>query len=176
MQTEIANKTDLFTAIDEEVSQLAALVSPLDENIFNTVPYTDSWTAGQLLQHVTLSTNAMAKAMSSESKSPERDAGERIPELKKIFLDFSKKMKSPEFIVPEEGPHEKQAMIEALNRSFEQLKKNTTHAILTDLVEGLPLGPITKLEILHFVLYHTQRHLHQMKKIIGALTTAKVYT
>jgi uncharacterized damage-inducible protein DinB len=176
MQTEIANKNELFTAIEEEVSHLTDQVSPLDENMFNTVPYTNSWTAGQLLQHVTLSTEGMAKAMSSESKSAERDPGQRIPELKKIFLDFSKKLKSPDFIVPEAGPDEKQATVEALYRSFEQLKKNTTNANLTDLVEGLPLGPITKLEILHFVLYHTQRHLHQMKKIIGALTSTNVST
>ena len=56
------------------------------------------------------------------------------------------------------------------------LRKSTKKTIakeeianLTDMVDNLPLGAITKLEILHFVLYHTQRHLHQMKKICDAL-------
>ena len=169
MITETSNKNELLTAIEEEVSQLRNLVSSLDEDRINSIPYKHSWTAGQLLRHVTKSTNGMTKAMRMESKPAERDAGEKIPGLKKTFLDFSSKMKSPEFIIPEEGPYEKHVAIEELNKSFELLKENANNANLTDIVEGLPLGAITKLEILHFVLYHTKRHLHQMKKICDAL-------
>ena len=36
---------------------------------------------------------------------------------------------------------------------------------------NLPVfGEITKLELLHFVLYHTQRHIHQLKKILAAIS------
>ena len=111
----------------------------------------------------------MAKAMLMDAKPAERDPGERIEELKKVFLDFSKKLNSPDFIVPEEGTYERQPTIEKLNESFNQFKLNANSANLNDLVEGLPLGPITKLEIIHFVLFHTQRHLHQMKKIYETL-------
>ena len=169
MITETSDKKELLTAIDEPVSQLLELMSSLDETKINTVPYKDSWTAGQLFRHVTKSTNAMAKAIRMESRPAERDAGEKIPGLKKAFLDFSTKMKSPDFIVPEEGPYEKKAAIEEFNKSFAQLRESTNKASLTDMADNLPLGAITKLEVLHFVCYHTQRHLHQMKKIIAAL-------
>ena len=141
----------------------------VDENRINTIPYEGSWTAPQLLRHVTKSINGMAKAMDMDAKPAERDPGERIEELKKIFLDFSKKLKSPDFIVPEEGTYERQSTIDKLNESFNQFKEKANSENLNDLVEGLPLGPITKLEIIHFVLFHTQRHLHQMKKICKAL-------
>ena len=59
--------------------------------------------------------------------------------------------------------------MQELKLAFNKLKENERKTDLTSLVEGLPLGPITKLEILHFSLYHTQRHLHQMKKIVAAL-------
>lgn len=173
MITETSNKHELLTEIDEAVTQLLCLMSSLTENNINAVPFIDSWTAGQLFRHVTKSTNAMAKAMHMESKPAERASGEKIPELKKAFLDYSNKMKSPDIIVPEEGPYDKQATIGGLNTSFEQLKESTNNANLTDLVDNLPLGAITKLEILHFVLYHTQRHLHQMKKICDALKKNK---
>jgi phage-related protein len=169
MITDTLNKNELLTSIGEPVAQLIGLMSSLEESKINTVPYKDSWTAGQLLRHVTKSINGMAKAMHAKSKPAERDPGEKIPQLKKAFLDFANKMKSPDFIVPEEGPYEKQATIEELNRSFEHLKEGTTNADLTDMADNLPLGAITKLEILHFVLYHTQRHVHQMKKICDAL-------
>lgn len=171
METETINKNEILAETAEAVSQLIDLMSSVDERKINTIPYVDSWTAPQLLRHVTKSINGMAKAMLTNAKPAERDPGERIKELKKVFLDFSKKLKSPEFIVPEEGPYEKQPVIDDLNKSFIQFKDNANSAILNELVEGLPLGPITKLEIIHFVLFHTQRHLHQMKKICDALKT-----
>ncbi|MEO5571656.1 MAG: DinB family protein [Bacteroidia bacterium] len=169
MTTDTINKTEILKSLSESISEMQQLISPLGTNEINTIPYDDSWTAAQLLSHVSKSINGMAKAMSAEGKPAERDAGERIPELKKTFLDFSKKMKSPDFIVPEKGPFEKGAMTEELNNSSEMFKESAEHATLTEAVEGLPLGPITKLEILHFVVYHTQRHMHQLKKICEAI-------
>ncbi|MEO6541607.1 MAG: DinB family protein [Ferruginibacter sp.] len=169
MITETSTKNELLTAIEEVISQMAGLMMPLGEQQVNSIPYENSWTAGQLFNHVTLSINGMAKAMSKESEPAERDPGEKIAGLKKAMLDFSVKMKSPDFIVPEDGPFEKQATIEELQRSFTQFSENTGKANLNDMVEGLPFGPVTKLEMLHFVLYHSQRHLHQMKNITNAL-------
>jgi len=170
MITETSNKNELLIAIDDAVSSLLDLISHVDESRINIIPYKDSWTAGQLIRHVIKSTGGMKKALDMEGKPAERNPGERIPELKKIFLDFTTKLKSPDAIVPEKGPYEKQAIIEELNESFEQLKKSAGKTNLNEIVEGLPLGSISKLEILHFVLYHTQRHVHQMKKICNALT------
>ena len=141
-------------------------MAAVDEDKVNTILYEGSWTAPQLLRHVTKSINGMTKALHMDAKPAERNPGERIEELKKVFLDFSIKLTQPEFIVPEEMIYKKQASIEELNKSFNRFKES---ANLYELVEGLPLGPITKLEIIHFVLYHTQRHLHQMKKICEAL-------
>jgi len=169
MTTETKDKNEILASTAEAVSQLTDLMQSVDEKKINTVPYEDSWTAPQLLRHVTKSIDGMAKTMLMNAKPAERDPGERIEELKKVFLDFSKKMKSPEFIVPEEGTYEKQPAIDDLNRSFNQFRENANTANPNDLVEGLPLGPITKLEIIHFVLFHTQRHLHQMTKICDAL-------
>jgi len=169
MITEISGKEELLSAIDETVSQLLGLMSSLDEEKVNTPPYKDSWTAGQVFRHVAKSTNGLAKAMRRESNPAERYPGERIPELKKIFLDFSVKLKSPDFIIPEEGPYQKKFISEELIGSFGRLKENTNNANLTDIVNGLPFGQVTKLEMLHFVLYHTERHLHQMTKICEAV-------
>ena len=170
MITATSGKTEILSSIDETLSALVELMSSINENSINIVPFKDSWTAGQLIWHVTASTNAMGKALSTGSKPADRDPGERIPQLKKIFLDFSTKMKSPDFIVPGPGPYDKKILMEKLMQSFSELIENARHANLSELVEGLPLGPITKLEILHFALYHTQRHLHQLEKIANHLT------
>lgn len=166
---ETPNKIEIVAGIDKAISGMLEMMSRLDDKEVNIVPYKDSWTAGMLFRHVSKSLNAMSKAMRTGAKPAQRDPGEKIPELKKTFLDFSTKMKSPDFIVPEEGPYEKQAILEELKNSLTQLKESSANANLTELAEGLPLGDVTKLEIIHFVLYHTQRHEHQMKKIYDAL-------
>lgn len=168
METE-ALKRELYGDINEAVAALDGLISSLDENKINTIPYAGSWTAGQLIRHITKSTDGMAKVMRAESKPAERAIDERAAELKKIFLDFSSNLQSPDFIVPEDRHYEKLEVIKELNSSFEQFRESTDKANLSDLVEGLPFGAVTKLELLHFVLYHTQRHLHQMKRIYDAL-------
>lgn len=167
--TTTSGKNELLTAIDEAVSGLLVLMSQLDNSRVNIVPYKDSWTAGMLFRHVSKSINAMSAAMGKDGRPAQRDPGEKIPTLKETFLDLSTKMKSPDFIVPEDVPYEKEASIAALKNSFLQLKESSVYASLPDLVTGLPLGDITKLEILHFVLYHTLRHTQQMKKICDAL-------
>jgi len=169
METTIVNTNEVLSAAADAINEINHLMASVDETKVNTVPYDGSWTAPQLLRHVTKSINGMTKAMQMNAKPADRDPGERIEQLKYIFLDFSKKLTQPEFIIPEEKVYEKQSSIDELSGSFNQFKEAAVNANLNDLIEGLPLGPITKLEIVHFVLYHTQRHLHQMKKICAAL-------
>lgn len=169
MMIETIDKTELLDQIDEAVSQLIDLMSTLDEKEINTIPYQDSWTAGQLFQHITKSTGAITTAMQKKGDPAERDPAENIAGLKKTFLDFSTKMESPDFIVPEKGTYEKTATIQKLGSSFQQLRESAKDADLSVVVKNSPVGDATKLEILHFVLYHTQRHLQQMKKIHEAI-------
>jgi phage-related protein len=169
MSSETVDKNELIAAIGSIVSELTDLMSSVENNKVNIIPYEGSWTAPQLLRHVTKSISGTAEAMPMDAKPTNRDPGERIEELKTVFLDFSQKMNSPEFIVPEEIIYDKQTSIDDLNKSFNQFKENTNNVNLSELVEGLPLGPISKLELIHFTLFHTQRHLYQMKEICNAL-------
>ncbi len=169
MITANSNKQELLTAIEDSILQLQNLLAALDDNSINIVPYEDSWTAGQLLRHVERSISGMAKSMATASKPAVRDPGEKIAYLKELFLDLSKKMKSPEFIAPGPGPYNKATASAELNKAGSDLKSSVEKANLGDIVEGLPFGEVTKLEMLHFILYHTQRHLQQMEKITAAL-------
>lgn len=169
--TQDSDNEQLFFEIDKTVSELLKLFSSLNNVQINAVPYEGSWTAAQVLRHVVLSTNGIAQALRMPSKQTDRNPGERIDELKTTFLDFANKMQSPDAIVPESGPYNRETSIKELNTCFEHFKENTKQINLKELVVGLPLGDITKLEMLHFVLYHTQRHQHQMKKICAALLT-----
>lgn len=174
MTKETLDQDTLFAGLDEAISQLQGLMASLDNTKLNLIPYQGSWTAGQLYRHVTKVIGGMAKAMQMPSKPAGRNADERVPELKKTFLDFSIKMKSPDMAVPEEEVYQKQDTIDRLTIAVGNFKEMAGRQNGTDLVSGLPLGDITKLELLHFILYHTQRHLHQLQQIVAALNNMQV--
>jgi hypothetical protein len=169
MTTETFNTDEILSATATAISELSDLMLNVDDDKVNTIPFEGSWTAPQLLRHVIKSINGMTKVMQTDAKTADRNPAERIEQLKSIFLDFSRKLTQPDFIIPEEQVYEKLSSVDEIKQAFFRFKTSADRARLNDLVEGLPLGPITKLEIIHFVLYHTQRHLQQMKNICDAL-------
>ena len=86
-----------------------------------------------------------------------------------MFLDFDVKYQSPEFIVPEAKHYDKEEIITAFQNSVERLQHVRSNISLIEMINLPPFGEVTKLEILHFVLYHTERHVHQLKNIIHIL-------
>lgn len=169
MNAETLDQATLLSSLDEAGSHLQELLSSLDDNELNAIPYEGSWTAGMLYRHIIKVTEGMAGVLQMPAKPAGRSTDERVPELKKTFLNFSIKMKAPDMAVPEEAVYQKNDLHDKLDASLRHFKGVAGKQNLDELVTGLPLGDITKQEILHFTLYHTQRHLHQMQKIVDAL-------
>ena len=146
----------------------------MDEDQFNTKPAAGSWSAGQVCQHVHKSDSAILKALYGPTEETDRDPGEKIKGLRAIFLNFSHKLKSPDFIVPDDRSFRKDELI----HSFRLIRTKLTEAFetldLSPTCLSLPpeLGPMTRLEVLHFVTVHTIRHIHQLEKIKSLLSNA----
>ncbi len=168
MTTHTISTKDLFASLDQTWNELKELISSTNSRSINAVPFKNSWTAAQLATHVIKSNKAIAQGMEMEGKPAERapDAGE--PGLKKMFLDFEAKYKSPDFIVPEEKNYDKDEVVKDLNNSIDKLKVARNKVDLGEIIALPVFGEVTKLELLYFVLYHTQRHVHQLKKILHA--------
>ena len=178
MITDTLHTKELFVSLDEISSELLQLISSADSITINTVPsdgsqIKDSWTAAQLASHVTKSNKAIIQALNMEGKTAQRSPGERVPELEKMFLDFTTKFQSPEFIRPKQGTYQKDTLIAELKKSIEHMKELRSKINLSEILSLPAFGEITKLELLHFVLYHTQRHVHQLKNIFQKLKKQK---
>jgi hypothetical protein len=169
MITEKSTQPELFQEIEMTVSQIVNMISLLNNNRLNEIPYEHSWTAGQLCNHIIKSTVGVVQTMKTDGKITNRNSREKITELKNIFLDVSNKFQSPDEIVPDNGPYEKHKIIDDLTKCLKDLNFYSTNTDLSEEVDGGPLGSITKYELLHFVLYHSQRHLRQMKRIYEAV-------
>lgn len=170
MIKDISHKEDLFASLDKTASKLMSTVNEFTAQTINEIPFESSWTAGQVADHLTRSNTSIARALGLAGTKTDRDSSERIQELKDLFLNFTIKFKSPDFILPTQDVYEKEVIIAHLNHSMVKLKEIAKQADLSEMIKHPAFGDITKFEILHFVLYHTQRHTRQLENILQVLS------
>ena len=169
MIQEKINTKALYDAYDECAVAMMEQVNQLTDSQLNSIPFHGSWSAGQVMEHVTKSNTGIAKALNIEGMAVGRNADAREPELREMFLDFSVKFQSPDFILPVRAHYEPKQVEEDFQNSLSLLKKVGDHANLEEAIKHPAFGEITKLELLCFVKFHLQRHLLQLKKIVLAL-------
>ena len=172
MTMDTINTTELFASLDETWAELVQMISSTNDESINAVPFEGSWSAAQLATHVSKSNNAIIQGLKMDGKPAERNPEDGVPNLKKIFLDFDTKFQSPQFIVPENKNYNTHEVITVLRSTIDKLKDARKKANLIEIINLPIFGEITKLELLHFVLYHTQRHNRQLEGIIKALKKA----
>jgi hypothetical protein len=85
--------------------------------------------------------------------------------LKAIFLNFETKLQAPDIILPGRGTYQKDILLARLEHSIHSIQRTARDKEVTETVTHPILGPGTRLEMLYFVWYHTQRHIYQLKNI-----------
>src|SRR5262249_50831561 len=75
----------------------------------------------QVAEHVTLSNRDIIDQLSKAGTSCDRDPAAGNEGLKSIFLNFNKKLNSPEFILPTRQFYSRQAIIKDLGASINKL-------------------------------------------------------
>jgi hypothetical protein len=180
MTTGTLETKEFFASLDDTSSELLQLISSEDPATINTIPsdsndIKNSWSAAQVTSHVTKSNKAIAQALNMEGKTAERNPAERVQELRSMFLDFTTKFQSPEFIRPNQDSYQRDTLIADLKKSTDRLKELRININLSEIISLPAFGEITKLELLHFVLYHTQRHVHQLKNIFREVKNNKIH-
>lgn len=157
--------TEIFRLLDDTTSKFLELVSLFDEKKINIRPQHDRWTAAQVAEHVTRSNNNISLEMSKEGKVCGREPDLGVEKIKSIFLNFEKKLNSPEFILPTKETYEREAVIHELKTSIDRLMNVAKKEDPFQIINHAIFGEITRFETLYFVVYHTQRHIHQLKNI-----------
>ena len=161
-------KHQLQLQIKETFEELSHIVSSFNEDQINIVPFEGSWTAGQVTEHILMSASGFEQMMNGPVADTDRAPDEFADKLKVTFLDFTVKMQSPDFVLPADKKYEKKELITRIEDLPEKINRSiqTLDLAKTCLAFELPqLGFLTRLESVHFILYHTQRHVHQLKNI-----------
>jgi hypothetical protein len=167
LQDELTNaKQDLLNALNL-----------FDQENINATPFEDSWTGGQVAEHVLISLSGCLQNITGPTKLTERNPEEHVKQLGEIFLNMDIKMKSPDFIIPSNEPKNKSSLIKSLAESLEGIKIIAGTEDLGATCTGFEmpmLGALTRVEWISFSLFHTQRHTHQLKNIANHLKTQTV--
>ncbi|HEU5366758.1 MAG TPA: DinB family protein [Hanamia sp.] len=175
MKTE-KSTSELATAFDETAKGLLEIVSSFDDKEFNEIPFEGSWSAAQVADHIRKSLKGTVNALYGEVKPPERQPDEHVQKLKSLFLNFEIKLQSPEYILPSEKPLQKEILYQDLKELADAISKatNTLDLSFASTIPFPKTGELTRLEWINFAIYHTQRHIRQIKNIRQHLASESV--
>jgi hypothetical protein len=166
------NTSELKEEINKTLSELSASPQIFNQDNLNIVPFEGSWTGGQLIQHLILSNGGFANVMNGSAKETTRQFDQFVDDIKNSFLNFNIKMKSPEAIVPEFRQYQKDHQLKKLESIKEKINLIFDEKDLKETCTSFEvpvMGYLTRWESLHFILYHTQRHIRQLKNIFAKL-------
>jgi hypothetical protein len=140
---------------------------------FNKKPDADSWSAGEVLEHLFRSEFGLPRLFTGEVQElTHRKPDAFVNKMKERFLESDKPLNASGVILPTEGVKSKSELIQ---------KFKDNRAKIADLIEELPpeelclkfehplLGFLTRMEWVYFSIIHTQRHLLQLDRIEAQL-------
>jgi effector-binding domain-containing protein len=158
-------KASLMGELEKTTTELLQTLATFNQETINRIPFEGSWTAAQVGDHLLKSYTGMLQALYGQVKPTERKPDEKVAELKATFLNFDTKLQSPKFIIPTSSVYEKETLLTSLQSTIAQLMETLKATDLSQTCLGFTtFGDITRLEIFHFIVFHTQRHIHQIKK------------
>ncbi|MEQ7802593.1 DinB family protein [Pedobacter sp. ASV1-7] len=162
------NKKGIVKELKDTIGEFQSLLSSFDENQLNSVPFKGSWTPGQVAHHIIMANSGFGEVLNGPVEETVRASDQMIDRIKTDFLNFNFKMTSPDFIYPKFKIYDKERLLMSLEKIREDITRAITDLELesTCLAFELPVyGRLTRLEAVYFVVYHTKRHAHQLKKI-----------
>jgi hypothetical protein len=162
-------KEKVISDFEKIALEFSEVLSSFTQEQFNEIPFEGSWTAGKVGRHVYKAIVRMPATLEGPVTKAERAPDELVDQMNKVFLDFTIKLKSPDFIVPEDKEYDRQEMLAAFQDKIKEILDTARPLDLTD-TTGFQLpawGYLTRLELIYFAGIHTQRHTRQLKKILG---------
>jgi hypothetical protein len=169
INTENISLSTLVAAQVESIKEkLIRTIVLIKQDEINRTPFKGSWTAGQVCEHVNLSVAGMIKTLTAPANVTEREPDRYVKGIKDMFLNFNLKFPAAPAIMPAGNYHDKEMLINMLTDTFKSFIGIVRAEDLTGTFPGAEfpgIGQLTRLEWVYLTIYHTQRHIHQLKDI-----------
>lgn len=172
----VTDLNKLLHELDITARDLLETVAAFSQQQFNRQPFTGSWTAGQVAEHLLKSIIDLPELLSGNTRAtPERKGDENVQVIQSIFLDYDNKMQSPDFILPSEGPHDRNELLNGCRTAMDTLAEKARTMDLTVTCTDFPfpeVGELTRWEWICFAICHSKRHTLQLKNIYRHVSPA----
>lgn len=165
-------KNETYTRFENTIDHLLQVLATTKQEDFNRVPFEGSWTEGQVTDHIVKSMGNIGHVLNANTQPADRAYDQHKAMMEQIFLNYDHKMKSPDFILPSNEPLEKGALVASITDIKATVLDVIKDADLTELCMSFEmpgLGYLTRYELIWFVIYHTQRHTHQLTHILEVI-------
>ena len=163
------DKNELTAQARQTGATLIKTLESFGNENFNQHPPQSGWSAGQVAEHL-LKSSGIVEVIAGKTEPSKRPADQMVAPIAGIFLDFTTKLPSPDFIIPEEKHYDQQEMITRLKAVWEKIIEAIHVLDLSALCldfEFPGTGPLTRLEWISFYIVHTQRHLRQLDRLLA---------
>lgn len=170
-------KNNLQNTVTEAKDEFLKALDIFDQDNINTVPFEDSWTGGQVAEHILKSMSGILETLNGPSVTTSRNPEEYVKMFGEVFLNMDIKMKSPDFIIPSDSPKDISSLHASLTKTFDGIEEAAGKNDLTETCASFEMptiGLITKIEWIRFAGFHTKRHAHQLRNIAGHLKKAEI--
>ncbi|MDB5211752.1 MAG: DinB family protein [Sediminibacterium sp.] len=162
-------KNKILAELQQTTHGLLDMISKFTQEEFNRVPFEGSWAPGQVADHIAKAEAGIPAVWRGRTHPTERAVDANLPFLEKIFLDFSTKLKSPDFILPSNEALDKQTLYNSIKNtraSIEELAATIDLSLTyTDFLFPT-IGELTGIEGAVFIISHSKRHIHQLQKML----------
>lgn len=163
VKMEQLEKAALATRVEEALDTFANLLAEFTEPEIHAVPANGTWTIAQLADHV----QKASSGVPDETTIPAyRPYNQQVIPLANLFLDFTLKMISPDFVAPGTGPFSREELVRGLQQNRSDLKRIIREKNLFEICTGAEMpgfGNLTRYEWISFIVFHTQRHTQQLR-------------
>lgn len=162
------NNITLLENLRHTFSELDKAIQRFDESTFNQKPEGSNWSPAMVAQHLVLAGTDIDKVLLGNTKPTEGEADRKVAQLKGIFLDFGSKFTSPPFIEPVNKNYqldEQRGKLNSIRKSIINIIPDLDLTLTCTDFEFPGLGYLTRLELISFVMFHTQRHTHQLNNM-----------
>lgn len=164
------DKSQIQEKIDHTFDQYINQVERVENDRIGKSPSTDSWSAGQVCDHILKVCISTMRLLRGEGKPVDRDPAAKVEYIGKEFANVEKQFQAFGPIRPDEKPPNRRRIISGLNsvrkRFHEYLADDPDLTLLCTQFTHPLFGEMTRLEWLYFIIYHNERHLGQLRRTI----------
>ncbi|MDZ7714921.1 MAG: DinB family protein [Balneolaceae bacterium] len=166
------DKQQITEELKNATEELLEIIESVPEESFNASPSKNSWSPGQVVEHLIKVETGTLRSFSGPLEQCERNSEEKVEKIQDDFLNFKTKMTAFKPIIPDEKPKDKTKALNKMQDIRQRLVSLIDIQDLTELVAGFdhPLfGRLSKVEWIYFNIYHGKRHAHQIIQTMNQL-------